>query len=185
MKVPRKTRLLAGAAATFTATLAITSAALASTSPHPASSAIPQCKTSQLSVWVAITRGEGSNIVKYPLEFTNFSNRACYLDGYPEVFAIGGSGHQMGAAAGRDSSVTAAVVNLAPGATVHTELEYNTGPVFGHCNAQEAYQLQVRPPGRDQSTYASYDFASCTTPKPVYLKVQALQSGVGTNPAGH
>lgn len=182
MRVPALTarRLVAGAAAVVAA-LGITTAASAATSSHShaASTTIPKCRESQLGVWLDVAQGNGAaGTIFYPLEFTNLSKTTCYMYGYPGVSAINLAGHQLGAAAGRDSEVKASVVNVAPGATVHSILGYTDVAVTPTCKPQAGYELKIFPPDQSYSTVASYDFSSCTTSKPVYLNVQVIQPGV-------
>jgi len=183
MKVPALTarRLLAGTAAVVAA-LGITTAASAATATHhSAASTIPKCTAGDLGVWVAVGRGNGTaGSIYYPLEFTNLSKSTCYLDGYPGVSAINLAGHQLGAAAGRDTAVKPSVVNIAPGATAHSELQYITVQVSPSCKPQAAYELKVYPPDQTFATDGAYDFSSCTTATPVYLNVEAIQRGTGT-----
>jgi len=173
-------RLVTGAAAAVVTALGITTAAAASTAGHSAAT-IPQCRASQLGVWVATARGSGTaGSVYYPLEFTNLSTSTCYMFGYPGVSATTSTGTQLGAAAGRDSSVKPSIVNIGPGATAHSELQYVTAQVTPSCKPQPGYQLKVYPPDQKYSTTAAYDFPSCSTSSPVYLNVQVLQRGTGT-----
>jgi|SRR5579875_381621 len=183
MNVPaRRARwTVAGAAAAIVAALGVTTAASASMSAHSAASAIPQCRASQLGVWLASARGSGTaGSIYYPLEFTNLSTSTCYMYGYPGVSAINAAGTQLGAAAGRDSSVKPSVVNIGPGATAHSVLQYVTVQVTSGCKPQPGYELKVYPPDQEYSTVGAYDFPSCTTSAPVYLNVQVLQRGTGT-----
>ena len=92
----------------------------------------PVCATSGLEAWLGLgTAATGETGIRpaegtyYTLEFTNVSDRACSLFGYPEVAAYRDSpatGGQIGSAAVRDISVRPKPVMLAPGATAHAEL---------------------------------------------------------------
>ena len=97
------------------------------------------CLSSGLEAWLGLgaagatstarTGGPGMHTY-YTLEFTNVSDRACRLYGYPEVSAFtdsrvsGGQATrgQIGSAAIRDTSVRPQPVTLAPGATAHSIL---------------------------------------------------------------
>ena len=165
----------------LTAVLAITTtAASASTSGHSAPQTIPKCTASDLGVWVAADEGNGTaGSIYYPLEFTNISSQTCYLDGFPGVSTIDSTGHQLGSPASWNHQVNPSIVNLAPGATAHSILQYIVVVVSPQCNQKPASMIKVFPPGQTSSATGFWDFESCTTAKPVYLSVEAIQPGTG------
>src|SRR3954466_10897134 len=79
----------------------------------------PACRSSQLAVWRAEPGDPALGSVYYELQFSNVSDRACSLQGFPRVVAAGDSDNQVGAAAAREPGSTPDRVVLRPGATAH------------------------------------------------------------------
>jgi Protein of unknown function (DUF4232) len=172
--------LIAGTVAALATALAITSAASASTSAHAAPRVIPKCAASELGVWVSANEGNGTaGSIYYPMEFTNIGSQTCYLDGFPGVSAISSTLHQLGASAIWNHSVSPSIVNLAPGATAHSILQYIVVQVSPQCKQTNAAMLKIYPPDQTFSTNAFWPMESCTTSSPVYLSVEAIQPGTG------
>jgi hypothetical protein len=114
------------------------------------------------------------------LEFTNVSGTACALSGYPEVAAYGAGGTQLGNAAGRDASVAARRIVLAPGATAHAAVVASVSA--GSCRTVVATGLRVVPPGQSAARYIRHAISACglAGPQaPVFLHVRAVQPGDG------
>ena len=112
------------------------------------------------------------------LEFTNVSGTACALSGYPEVAAYGAGGAQLGNAAGRDTSVAARRIVLAPGATAHAAVVASVSA--GSCRAVVATGLRVVPPGQSAARYIRHAMPACAVAgreAPVFLHVRAVQPG--------
>src|SRR6201993_4389556 len=96
------------------------------------------CAPSGLQAWLglgtAATGETGSRPVEgtyYTLEFTNVSDRACSLFGYPAVSAYVDSPKAhiaIASAAALDTSVRPRPVMLAPGATAHAGLRVTVQP---------------------------------------------------------
>ena len=87
-----------------------------------AAAGAPRCAASRLRISVGIAAGTGPSALRvtwYRLDFTNVSGVTCTLSGYPEVAAYRGDGAQVGNEAGRDTSVAARHIVLAPGASAH------------------------------------------------------------------
>jgi hypothetical protein len=194
-------RAIAVMAGTAAAALAITSAALAATSPgaspgagaaHVASAVIPECtaavgQNGDVSVWVADGQGNGAaGTIYYPLEFTNLSGHTCSMHGFPGVSAISRSGKQLGSPAGWESGRgfgTPRTVTVAPGATVHAILAYHDAEVStaaGCDPVNSTLQLRVYPPNQRGAGYAFFDLEACSHKGPVYLSVGPVKPGVGT-----
>jgi hypothetical protein len=186
-------KVLAVAAVVAVAGVGATTAAFATTSAPSArvAAAIPQCTADPdglgLAVWLASDQGNGAaGTVYYPLEFTNFSGRTCYLRGFPGVSAIDGNGNQLGSPARWESSVApfgpVRTVILAPGATAHATFAYIDAVIStsaGCLAVSTASELRVYPPDLRTATDALFDFQVCTHPGPVYLIVGPIQPGVG------
>jgi len=112
------------------------------------------------------------------LEFTNVSGVACALSGYPGVAAYGAGGAQIGNAAGRDTSVTARRIVLAPGATAHAAVAASVSA--GSCRPVVATGLRVVPPGQSAARYIRHAIPACGLAgrrAPVFLHVRAVQPG--------
>ena len=125
-------------------------------------------------------RGRSAGVSVSTLEFTNVSGTACALSGYPEVTAYGAGGAQLGNAAGRDTSVAARRIVLAPGATAHAAVVASVSA--GSCRAVVATGLRVVPPGQSAARYIRHAMSACglAGPQaPVFLHVRAVQPGDG------
>ena len=125
-------------------------------------------------------RSAGASVSVSTLEFTNVSGTACALSGYPEVAAYGAGGAQLGNAAGRDTSVAARRIVLAPGATAHAAVVASVSA--GSCRAVVATGLRVVPPGQSAARYIRHAMSACglAGPRaPVFLHVRAVQPGSG------
>ena len=125
-------------------------------------------------------RSAGASVSVSTLEFTNVSGTACALSGYPEVAAYGAGGAQLGNAAGRDTSVAARRIVLAPGATAHAAVVASVSA--SSCRAVVATGLRVVPPGQSAARYIRHAMSACglAGPRaPVFLHVRAVQPGSG------
>jgi len=156
--------------------LALTSARHPSRA-HGASGA-PRCATSRLRISLSTGAGPGTRASAghgssagasvRTLDFTNVSGTACALSGYPAVAAYGTGGAQIGNAAGRDTSVTARRIVLAPGATAHAipETLVNSS-VLTLMPALRPWPLLAWVPGPEPvaSEMRSRDVAHCAAPR--------------------
>jgi hypothetical protein len=191
--IPKTTRrAVAVIAAALAAGLIATSAALAATSSgtvpapaHAAPAAVHACTADDLGAWVAVSQLDGAaGTTYYPLQFTNLSRHACTMRGFPGVSAVVSNLHQLGRPAGRDHVVPVRTVVLAPGATAHTILGYGdvTVATAPGCHPTfRTFELRVYPPGQRHATYAAFDFEVCSHAGPVYMGIEPVQAGVGTN----
>jgi hypothetical protein len=112
------------------------------------------------------------------LEFTNVSGVTCALSGYPEVAAYGAGGAQIGNTAGRDTSVAARRIVLAPGATADAAVVASGSA--RSCQPVVAAGLRVVPPGQSAARYIRHAMRACAVagPRaPVFLHVRAVQPG--------
>jgi hypothetical protein len=148
------------------------------------------CATSGLEAWlglgVADAVGPGVHPASgtyYTLEFTNVSDRACSLYGYPEVSAYRDSlvtGGQIGSAAIRDTSVRPQSVMLAPGATAHAVLRVivTVGSQQAGCAQVTAEELRVTLPQQGRPSIVPAHIPVCAKSH-VSLSVQAIQARPG------
>jgi hypothetical protein len=160
--------------------LSMTAASAAPT--HPARpDATPRCSLSQLTVWIGLPGSGAAGSTAYPLEFSNTSGRTCHLFGYPGVSAFGRDGHQLGSAAGRDTSLRPRFVVLRRGQTAHALLTITDAGNFpAHaCRIRTAVGLRVIPPNRHRSAVVPLTFPACSRKGPVYLHIRVVRPGVG------
>ena len=154
----------------------------------PGASGAAQCATSRLRISLTTGSGPGTRASAgharsadagvSTLEFTNVSGVACALSGYPGVAAYGAGGAQIGNAAGRDTSVTARRIVLAPGATAHAAVAASVSA--GSCRPVVATGLRVVPPGQSAARYIRHAIPACGLAgrrAPVFLHVRAVQPG--------
>ena len=147
----------------------------------------PRCATPRLRISVGTGAGTGASTgtstgasapreTRYRLEFTNVSGVTCTLSGYPEVAAYRGDGAQIGNEAGRDTSVAARHIVLAPGASAHAAITASISR--GPCRPVDAAGLRVVPPGQKAASYIRHTLRACSAagPRaPVFLRVRAVQ----------
>jgi len=151
----------------------------------------PRCATPRLriSVGTGTSTGTGTRastgastgasalrVTRYRLEFTNVSGVTCTLSGYPEVAAYRGDGAQVGNEAGRDTSVAARHIVLAPGASAHAAITASVSR--GPCRPVDAAGLRVVPPGQKAASYIRHTLRACSAagPRaPVFLRVRVVQ----------
>jgi len=147
----------------------------------------PRCATPRLRVSVGTGAGTGAStgtstgasaprVTRYRLDFTNVSGVTCTLSGYPEVAAYRGDGAQIGNEAGRDTSVAARHIVLAPGASAHAAITASVSR--GPCRPVDAAGLRVVPPGQKAASYIRHTLRACSAagPRaPVFLRVRAVQ----------
>jgi hypothetical protein len=128
-------------------------------------------------IWLDTNGNGAAGHVFYNLKFTNLSGHTCTLDGYPKVAGINLSGHQLGAAATKDTTVTPSVVTLANGKTAHAVLRLTNVGVLpaSSCHAVTAAGLRVRPPNASSAKGVPFPFEACSKVGAVYLSVRAVQ----------
>ena len=109
--------------------------------------------------------------------FTNTSNAACTLYGYPGVSLTTASGAQIGAAATRDATAAPRLVTLAPGATANAELRMTDPTVYsaGKCQPTTSAFLKIYPPNQTQPVQISFRGPTCAS-----IAIKMLSIGVVT-----
>ena len=153
------------------------------------------CSTSGLEAWLGLggvdvaTPGKAGPPGAYParetyytLEFTNVSNRACSLYGYPEVSAYRDSpvaGGPIGGAAVRDTSIRPRPVMLEPGATAHSVLRVTAAPQPAGCAEVTAAELRITLPRQARPSFVPAHIPVCSQRGHVSLSVQAIQARPG------
>ena len=154
------------------------------------------CATSGLEAWLGLgtaAAGEtGDTGIRpaegtyYTLEFTNVSDRACSLYGYPEVSAYrdspvagGLAGGPIGGSAIRDTSVRPKPVMLQPGATAHAVLRVTSATQPAGCAKVTAGELRIMLPRQAQPSFVPAHIPVCSHRGHVSLSVQAIQARPG------
>jgi hypothetical protein len=152
---------------------------------HAAASGRPgappaRCAPSGLRISLGPGARVSAAMTRYPLDFTNVSGAPCTLTGYPGVAAYQGADRQVGAAAGRDLSVAAHRILLAPGQTAHAALDASAPAA--RCGPVRASGLRVVTPGQASARYVRRALTACAASAPRgqdYLRVHAIQPGPG------
>ena len=154
--------------------------AAAAAGPRQAGSA--RCTMSGLRVSVGAGTRVTRVITRYPLDFTNVSGAPCTLAGYPAVVAYAGDDVQVGAAAGRDLSVAARRIVLAPGQTAHASVDASLAAA--RCGPVRAAGLRVVAPGQTAARYVKRPMTACAARAPRgqdYLRVRPVQAEPGSS----
>jgi hypothetical protein len=141
-----------------------------------------RCASSGLRISLGRGARVTTAVTRYPLDFTNVSSAPCTLTGYPEVTAYEGDKVPVGTAAGRDQSVAARRIVLAPGQTAHATLD--AAVPAARCGPVRATGLRVVPPGQKGVRYVRRALTACTAVAPdgqEYLRVRAIQAGTGSS----
>ena len=100
-----------------------TPAAAPSPTVTPPPTAPPACRTSTLTVKLGLSQGYAGGVYQV-ISFTNASNAACTLYGYPGVSLVTSPPYtQVGLAAERDTTAPVKLVTLAPGAAATAVLQ--------------------------------------------------------------
>jgi len=153
------------------------------------------CSTSGLEAWLGLG-GAGAarpgtadppgaypaRETYYTLEFTNVSDRACSLYGYPEVSAYRDSpaaGGAIGGSAIRDTSVRPKPVMLQPGATAHAVLRVTGATQPAGCAKVTAEELRITLPRQARPSFVPAHIPVCSEKGQVSLRVQAIQARPG------
>jgi Protein of unknown function (DUF4232) len=124
------------------------------------------------------------------LQLRNAGSSSCTLYGYPGVsWVAGADGHQVGAAAQRQSNNSGSAeqtVTLAPGALASAPLNIVDAAVIppAECKPVPVLGLRVYPPGEKAALFlpmatGSGGYGECSlTTKPATLTIGYLQAGV-------
>ena len=145
------------------------------------------CATSGLQAWLGLGPASVTGIrpaegTYYTLEFTNVSDRACSLFGYPEVSAYRDTPKArgpIGSAAARDPSARPKPVMLAPGATAHAGLLVTTSAEQANCVRVTVEELRIALPGQARPAFVPAHIPVCSQEGQVSLSVQAIQARPG------
>jgi hypothetical protein len=142
-----------------------------------ATATTPSCVTPKVVIWLD-TEGSGvAGSIYYDLEFTNLSGHTCTILGYPGVSAVGLNGHQLGSGASDNASHKPFAVTIPNGSTGAALLQIVDVSHFSTstCHPQTAAGLRVLLPHETGSKIVPFPFSACSSTKPSYLTVQAVQ----------
>ena len=182
-------RIAAAAAALAGLTVAglvVAGPSLAQQSPASAASskAAPPCQSSGIDDWLDTNGSGAAGTIFYHLEFTNLSGHACTLQGFPFVFAVNLSGHQIGNRAVFNHAFPATMATVGNGKTIHAVLGIvNTGNfATSACKPLTAAGLEVFAPTgiNEVGRTVPFPFSACSTPgshAPNFLNVTPVHSG--------
>ena len=140
------------------------------------------CATSGLEAWLGLGTAATTEGTYYTLEFTNVSDRACSLFGYPDVSAYRDTPKvrgPIGSAAAHDTSVRPKPVMLAPGATAHAGLRVTVSAQSAICVQVTAEELRIALPRQARPAFVPAHIPVCSQKGQVSLSVQAIQARPG------
>ena len=176
-----------GAAATGAASSAASAGASSSAAT---ASGTPACTSADLKVSLGGGAGAGMSQNHIGLQLRNTGSSPCTVYGYPGVsWVAGADGHQVGAAAQRQSNNSGSAeqtVTLAPGALASAPLDIVDAAVIppAECKPVPVLGLRVYPPGETAALFlplatgsGGYGECSLTTKQPT-LTIGYLQAGV-------
>jgi Protein of unknown function (DUF4232) len=174
-------------AAAAVAGLAAAGPALAQES-HPvgvaSSKTAPPCQSSGIDDWLDTSGGAAAGTIIYHLEFTNLSGHACTLQGFPFVFAVNLSGHQIGNDAVFNHVFPANSVTVGNGKTIHALLGIVDAGNFraAACKPVTAAGLKVFAPTgiNEVGRTVPFPFTACSahgSHAPDFLSVTPVHSG--------
>jgi len=109
-----------------------------------AAAVTPRCGTTQLRAEQVRTEGAAGSVY-VTVRFTNVSQQACWLAGYPRVRFFAEDGRPLTTASGRNGGPTPRVV-LTPAGTAEFFIRYPS-PGVVDCRPQQTHRYLVTPPG--------------------------------------
>ena len=160
-----------------------TPAAAPSPTLTPPPTAPPACRTSTLTVKLGLSQGYAGGVYQV-ISFTNTSNAACTLYGYPGVsLVIGPPYTQAGLAAERDTTAPVKLVTLAPGVAATAVLQVVDALNFpaSTCSPVRATNLRVYPPNQTAPVYLPDTAYGCAKPVRT-LFISAVQANGEAHP---
>lgn len=137
-----------------------------------------RCTSPRLAVSLGPAEG-GAGSVYRPLVFTNTSNRACELRGFPGVsYVAGDDGHQVGPAA-ETAGERGPQVRVDPGRSVASALQLVQVGAFDPavCRPTPVRGLRIYPPGDTAALFVSAPGTGCAgTPPGPQLTVRTISA---------
>ncbi|MEO6956995.1 MAG: DUF4232 domain-containing protein [Antricoccus sp.] len=102
----------------------------------------------------------------YPVTMTNKSAATCQLSGFPGVsFVAGDDGHQVGKAAGRDTSKPNQTVIIAPGSSAKFTVRIIDSGSYptATCMPVMARGLRIYTPGETHAAFLPLSIQTCSS----------------------
>lgn len=176
---PNARTIIAAAAATGALMVApaIALASAGSAARPDGATAAPLCQTPGLVIWLNTTGNGAAGTTFYNLQITNLSGHACTLNGFPFLYAVNLSGHQVGPRASFSKPPSPHLVRLRNGQTASAVLGIVDTGNFPHsaCRPVTAAGLRVFPPNQTRSKLVPFPFSTCSRPNgPASLNVGAV-----------
>ena len=172
----RRITAVAAVVGTFILAPAIARASAGSPVRPYAIAVAPLCQTPGLVIWLDTTGNGTAGTTFYQLHFTNLSGHACTLNGFPFLFAVNLTGHQVGPRAVFRPPAPH-LVTLPNGKTATAVLGIVDTGVFSRsvCRPVTAAGLRVFPPNQTRSKLVPFPFSTCSSPHgPASLNVGAV-----------
>jgi hypothetical protein len=137
------------------------------------------CEAHELAVWVnADSANPGAGNTYYNLDYTNIGDHACWLAGYPDVIAADFDGMPIGAPAEQLGYGPNLPVELAPGESAHSVLDYIQGSLTTPgCMPERSSSLDVKAPSSHGWRSAFFVQDVCSHRSVISLKVGAVERG--------
>jgi len=160
-----------------------TPAAAPSPTLTPPPTAPRACPTSMLTVKLGLSQGYAGGVYQV-ISFTNDSNAACTLFGYPGVSLVTGPPYtQVGLAAERDTTAPVKLVTLAAGqaATALLQVVDALNYPASTCSPVRAANLRVYPPNQTAPVYLPDSAYGCAKPVQT-LFISAVQANGEAHP---
>lgn len=135
------------------------------------------CETPGLVIWLDTNGNGAAGTVFFKLHFTNLSGHTCTLNGFPFLFAVNLTGHQVGPRATFRRPPSPHLVRLTNGKTATAVLGIVDTGNFPHraCRPVTAAGLRVFPPNQTRSKLVPFPFSTCSRPHgPASLNVGAV-----------
>jgi len=170
---------------TQTPDAAMSSASAGGMSAASGTVGLAACQAASLRVAINATQAGGAAGSTYlPVNFTNTSSSACGMYGYPGVSLVSAgnrAGHQIGAAAQRNTAFGKKPVRLAAGGVAHAWLQVAEAGNYpaSTCKPMTAHWLRVFAPGQTVALYVNHSFDACSSTTAPLLSVMPVRSGQG------
>jgi len=173
------TRRAAAATASAVA-LGIGAAVFATSTASAAPSLTPVCTAQDVAVWINISQPNGAaGTIYYPLEFTNTSNHACTMQGYPGVSALNAKNQQLGSAANWNPAYPVSKVTIPAGGTAHTDLGWVDVQNYpaSICKPAASTLIKVYPPDQKGYVLGLAGLEGCSAKGAPYLSTTVVRPG--------
>jgi hypothetical protein len=156
---------------------AIALASAGSAARPDANATTPLCQTPGLVIWLDTSGKVAAGTAFFKLHFTNLSGHACTLNGFPFLFAVNLTGHQVGPRASFRKPPSPHLVRLGKGKTATAMLGIVDAGNFppAACRPVTAAGLRVFPPNQTRAKLVPFPFSTCSRPHgPTSINIGAV-----------